>query len=134
MAGPNAELVQRFWDQVHAGPDPSLLELLTSDYTRHSAHADISGPDFIAILEERVRAFPDLQGNLIDFVEEGDRVAYRWEAFGTHSQRYLNIPPTNRQVRTQGITIARIAGDRIAEEWSSWESESVLRDLNVFSI
>ena len=134
MAGPNGELVQRFWDQVQEGPDPRLLDLLTSDYTRHSAHADITGPDFIALLEERVRAFPDLQQHLIEFVEEGDRVAYRWEARGTHSRHYLNIPPTNRQVRTQGITIARIAGNRIAEEWSSWESESVLRDLNVFSI
>ncbi|MDQ4111744.1 MAG: ester cyclase [Actinomycetota bacterium] len=134
MTGHNSGVIRSFWDMVGQGPTRDLTRFLARDYARHSAHADINAIDFISLLIERSAAFPDLESRLLEFVEQGDRVAYRWESDGTHAAPYLGIPPTNRNVSMRGITIARIEGDLIAEEWSSWETEGVLRALNVFSI
>ena len=41
-------------------------------------------------------AMPDLQFSVEDLVAEGDTVACRWTARGTHTGPLVNIPPSGR--------------------------------------
>lgn len=64
------------------------------------------------------RAFPDTRHTIEDLVAEGDRVAARISARGTHTGELFGHPPTGRAVALTGITIYRLVAGRIVERWS----------------
>ncbi len=64
-------------------------------------------------------AFPDLQVTYEDQIAEGDRVVSRWTARGTPTGDLMGIPPTGKQMTLTGITLMRIAGGKIQEDWGS---------------
>ena len=74
-------------------------------------------------------AFPDLRVAVEDLLEEGDRVALRWRAEGTHRGELMGIAPTGRRVTLTGIEILRIAGGKIAEYWQSWDRLGMYQQL-----
>jgi predicted ester cyclase len=61
-------------------------EFMAADYIDHTVPPD-SGPGrdtlkkFVAMYHE---AFPDVKCTMHDILAQGDRVAYRWSASGTH--------------------------------------------------
>lgn len=105
------------------------------DYVRHSEEGTMSRDDFRNALLALHTAFPDLRTRIQDVLEEGNRVAYRWQAVGTHKAPYLGAPPTNRVIEARGITITTFGEDgRIIEEWASWNKVSVLHALGVIPL
>jgi steroid delta-isomerase-like uncharacterized protein len=74
-------------------------------------------------------AFPDLDRKVEDLLAEGDRVAARWTATGTHRGVFNGIPPTGKVATSSGITIFRIADGRIVEEWGESDTLGLLMQL-----
>ncbi len=107
-------------------------ELFAADYVYHDATSgqDWHGPEDVKRYARLLRsAFPDLQQTIEDQVAEGDRVAYRWTARGTHRGELMGIAPTGARVAFTGIAIARLAHGRIAEMWESYDALGLLRQL-----
>lgn len=63
---------------------------------------------------------PDLEITVEDQVVEGDRVASRWIARGTHR---------GRRVALRGITISRFEDGKIVEDWGYSDTVDLLRQL-----
>jgi steroid delta-isomerase-like uncharacterized protein len=74
-------------------------------------------------------ACPDLKYAINDMIAEGDKVAVRWTAKGTHRGELLGMPPTGKGVAVTGIDIFRIANDQIVELWLSWDQMGMLQQL-----
>lgn len=134
MAPLTEPIVRAFWAALEQDMNSRLEDFLTDDYVRHSLHADMSRDEFLMVIRERARAFPDLRATILDVVENGDKIAYRWESEGTHLGTFMNVPATKRKVKARGITISRISNGQIAEDWSSWQTVDVLHSMNVFPI
>ena len=64
-------------------------------------------------------------------VAEGDKVAYRWTLTGTHKGEFEGIPPTNKKVTVWAISISRIAGGKIVEDWSRVDTLGLMQQLGV---
>lgn len=79
--------------------------------------------------EIMLAAFPDLERTVEDLVAGGDKVVARWSARGTHLGDFNGIPPTGRVVQSSGITIFRLAGGKIVEEWSESDMLGLLGQL-----
>lgn len=62
-------------------------------------------------------AFPDASLTLQDTITEADRVAVRYQFDGTQQGEYLGSPPTGKSASVSSMTLVRIEGERIAEEW-----------------
>jgi steroid delta-isomerase-like uncharacterized protein len=75
------------------------------------------------------RAFPDLRVSVDDVLAEGDRVAVRWTATGTHQGPLEGLPATGRAARIRGVTIFRFEGDLIAHEWTAFDRLDLMRQL-----
>ena len=75
------------------------------------------------------RAFPDVRMVVDDVMEDGDRVAVRWHATGTHNGELMGLAPTGRSVEVTGISIDRWDGDRIAESWINWDTHGLLQQI-----
>lgn len=74
-------------------------------------------------------AFPDLDRRVEDLVAEGDKVVARWSARGTHLGDFNGLPPTGKVATSSGITIFRIAGGRIVEEWAESDMLGLLQQV-----
>ena len=64
-------------------------------------------------------SFGDLQHTVEEMIAEDDRVAVRFTARGTHTGRWLDYVPTSGSIQYTGVTLARIAGDKIVEHMRS---------------
>ena len=83
------------------------------------------GPSVVPFLT----AFPDWHGTVDDIIAEGDTVVNRWTGHGTHLVELMGIPATGKPVTLNGITIFRIAGDKIVEEWTQADQLSMMQQL-----
>jgi predicted ester cyclase len=62
-------------------------------------------------------------------VAEGDLVVSQITGRGVHAGELLGIPPTNKEVETDGIAIHRIRDGKIVEYWSVTDIVRVLQQV-----
>lgn len=132
-----ADKLRRGWTggEGDAGPQSTLDELLAPDYVRHSDTGTVDREGFMAMIDELYAAFPDLKIEILDTVEQGDRLAFRWESVGTHSDTYMGVPATHKRIVARGMTISRFDSQgRSVEDWTSWDKASVLRSLGIIPL
>jgi steroid delta-isomerase-like uncharacterized protein len=78
-----------------------------------------------------IKAFPDKSAKVDVIFCAEDRVVVRWTATGTHKGPFQGIAPTNRSVKISGVTIYRIADNKICECWRSFDQLSLFEQLGV---
>ena len=127
----NKALARRSWE----APDnlDILDEVYAPDFVWHEPDQEIRGHEearqFITMYKT---AFPDLSATVEDEIAEGDKVVTRWTIRGTHQGEIEEFgPPTGRQVELKGISISRIEGGKIVEEWNSYDNLSALQQLGL---
>jgi steroid delta-isomerase-like uncharacterized protein len=92
--------------------------------------APIRGPQgFKAQIEKYLAAFPDARFTIDDQFAEGDRVATRWTARGTHQGELAGISATGKEVTVTGLTFSRFEGGKIVEDWLIWDTLGMLVQL-----
>jgi len=80
----------------------------------------------------RIRtAFPDWHERVLDVFGSADRVASRYVSTGTHRGTFWGIAPTGRRIEIEEISIFRIAGGRVAEQWCMFDELARLQQLGV---
>lgn len=79
-------------------------------------------------------AFPDLQLTIDQQVAEGDTVATRWTARGTHEGELMGIAPTGKQATVTGISLVRIADGKIVEDWTNWDALGLMQQLGAIAV
>jgi len=72
--------------------------------------------EFKAVITNFRKGFPDLHFTVEEMIAEGDKVAYRWTARGTHQGEYEGIAPTGKIITETGITIIRIVDGKVVED------------------
>jgi predicted ester cyclase len=76
-----------------------------------------------------LNAFPDLHVTVEDQLVQGDRVAFRWRATGTHTGALGAAPPTGKQIALDGLIIDRVVDGRVQERWEQWDQSLMLQQL-----
>jgi predicted ester cyclase len=74
---------------------------------------------------------PDLQMQVLEQIEEGDRVATRILFSGTHTDLLNGIPATGRRAEVQAIAIDHFSDGRIVERWVIGNTLEMLQQLGV---
>ena len=65
-------------------------------------------------------------------IAEGDKVVTRVRLRGTHQGEIEEFgPATGRQVEVEGLSLHRIEGGKIVEEWNSYDNLSLLQQLGL---
>jgi steroid delta-isomerase-like uncharacterized protein len=129
----NKKISWRLQEEVFGqGKLESVDELLAPDYVSHApGEPELSrGPEDI---KEVVRgyhsAFPDINFAVEKQVAEGDMVVTRWIARGTHRGEFMGFPPSGRRIAVSGMSMDRISGGRIVENWNNWEALEMMRQI-----
>lgn len=83
---------------------------------------------------ESVRTgFPDFEVTTSSVIADDERVVSQWQASGTHDGRLpnLDIPPTNREVSWEGVTVYELTDEQVTEAWWYYDMFSMLTQLGV---
>jgi steroid delta-isomerase-like uncharacterized protein len=121
--------IEEVWNQ---GNYALIDEIVASDYLGHSSNpaTETHGPEGVKQFYMALHsAFPDIHFVIEDQVAEGDKVVTRWTARATHNGEFQGIPPTGNRGELTGITIDRIAGDKIVECWTEIDDLRLLQQL-----
>jgi steroid delta-isomerase-like uncharacterized protein len=131
-------VIRQFFSEVFNERNQDVARQLVSPtfVAHHPAFpGGIHGPDGILQNIATFRTgFPDLHYTLQDLIAEGDKVAVRWMAHGTHRGEFLHIPPTGKPVTVRGIDIFRTVNGKIEEAWVSSDFLGLLQQLGVIPV
>jgi serine phosphatase RsbU (regulator of sigma subunit)/predicted ester cyclase len=119
-------LVRRFYEAHLKGDLDAMREMMAPDFADRSLFPGEEGSDreaYIRGVAEDRAAISVLRLTIEDQIAEGDKVVTRYTERSVRRGEFLGVAPTGKEVSSTGIDIHRIAGDKIAEEWS--ESSSV---------
>ena len=128
----NQQIVRRFSDDVWGRGDLAAADdLIAIDLVEHNPlpGQGVGREGHKQVVTLFRSAFPDLRVITEDLVGEGDRVALRWRAEGTHRGELMGIAPTGKRVTLTGIEILRIADGKIVERWAEDNGLMVLQQL-----
>ena len=116
----NKALARRWMKEIWQKANPAAIdELLAPDiffnYTRPGVKPNREA--YKQEVNSYLIGFPDLQYTIEDIIAEGNKVAVRYVGRGTHKGEFWGIAPTGKKVTMRGISIIRIEGGKIVEEW-----------------
>ncbi len=80
-------------------------------------------------VKEFLAAFPDLQHTVEEMVAEGNRVAVRFSARGTHTGRWRQYPATGKVVSYTGITLASFEEGKITRHQTWWDTLELIEQI-----
>ena len=114
--------MRRFYEEVWQKGNLDVAdEVFARDYVRHDLRptSALPGPEGQKHIASAFRAaFPDLRFDVELVIAEGDYVAARWAASGTHTGAWGAVEPTGRSVAFTGVNIFRFEGGRVVEIWN----------------
>jgi len=131
----NKALVRRYFEEVrnlrHSG---IVSEIFAPDVIVHvdtpAGSEAIRGVSAIRqTLTAYLRAFPDLRFTIEDQLADGERVATRWQARGTHQGELMGVAATGKSIAFGGIDVYRVVDGKIAEVWTSYDRLVVLQQI-----
>ena len=118
LASKNKTLMRRIYEEMWNGGNPALAAEL------------FSNPEGVKrFVSQFLSSFPDLQHTVEGMIAEGDQVAVRFSAGGTHSGTWLRFAPTGRSIHYTGVTLARIAKGKIIEHQTWWDRAALIEQL-----
>jgi steroid delta-isomerase-like uncharacterized protein len=128
----NKAIVRRAFEEPWKGSLDVVDELTASNYIGHdpASPEPLRGPEGVKEFISTYRAaFPDARITVEQQLAEGDLVATRWSGRGTHEGELMGISPTGKQVTVSGLTISRLEGGKIVEEFQNWDTLGMMQQL-----
>jgi serine phosphatase RsbU (regulator of sigma subunit)/ketosteroid isomerase-like protein len=117
----NKALVRRFWESVARGDMDALDELLAPDFVDHSL---LEGQEpgregYKQQVAEQHAALSDIRPIIEDQLAKGDKVVTRFTWHSIHDRgEYYGLMPRDKEVVVTAMSMHRIEGGKIAEEWT----------------
>jgi len=78
-----------------------------------------------------LHAFPDLNFTTEQTIEQGNVVAVRWTARGTHLGSFMNIPPAGCPVAVRGVSILTFQDEKVVRANYIWDVAGLLRGIGL---
>jgi steroid delta-isomerase-like uncharacterized protein len=137
MAAKQSNIAHEWYSRVwNEGNEAAIDELFAADGIAHGIVDDdgneVRGPiGFKTFFRKFKGAFPDIHVVVEDTICEGDRVAARYVARGTHTGDALGIAATGRPIEITGMTILCVADGQITEAWNNFDMHGLNTQLGI---
>jgi predicted ester cyclase len=79
------------------------------------------------------KAFPDIRIMFDDIIIEGNKVACRYNLTGTHKGEFMDLRPTDKQFRVNGMTVFYFRDTKCIERWNLVDMISLMEQLRTQS-
>ncbi|MDQ3808887.1 MAG: ester cyclase [Chloroflexota bacterium] len=132
----NKALVRRFFEAFFANDAAALEEVTSQDVVYHTAPPGLSAgiQGYRELMAMYHGAFADLRLTIDDMIAEGDKVVTRFTGSGTHRGDFMGVAPTGKQAAAGAISIVRVAGGKVTEEWDQLDLLGLLQQLGAIPV
>jgi steroid delta-isomerase-like uncharacterized protein len=127
----NKDLVRRYIETWNRGDLEGMAEFWAPNMIHHTRSGSHGFREVVEIVAGFMEAFPDLQFEIEDLVAEGDRVASRMTAYGTHSGDYMGVPATGERVSCTVLGVARIEDGKLVEHWGVTDELHLMQQIGL---
>ena len=79
------------------------------------------------------KAFPDITITFEDIIVEGNKVVCRYNLAGTHKGEFIDLQPTNKQFKVNGMTVFYFRDAKVIERWNLVDMMSLMEQLRTQS-
>ena len=136
MSNDAVTLGNRFFvDILGKGDWNAADEIVANDIVMHhpASPVPIEGREAVQGMLGAFRAgFPgDFQMTVVDVFGSGDKATVRWRMQGTHTADLFGIPASNKAVDVNGISVVRVAGGKIVEDWVAEDTMGLMQQIGV---
>ena len=125
-------IVKRLFEEPWKGNFDVIDEFVAPNYVGYdpAEPEPIRGPAGAREnIEKYLAGFSGSGITVDDQIVDGDKVATRWTGRGTQTGEIAGIAPTGKEVTISGLTISRLEGDMVVEEWTTWDTLGMLIQL-----
>jgi len=114
----NQDLMRRVYEEMWNGGNPAVAVEIFAQ------------PEGVErFVSQFLTSFPDLQHNAEEMIIDGEHVAVRFSAHGTHTGAWMQFPPTGKSIHYTGVTWARIAENKIIEHQTWWDKAGLIKQI-----
>jgi hypothetical protein len=126
----NKTAVRKMIEAINKRNLASLDALMAHDFVLHMHAQQAQGRDVgKQVIEDEIKAFPDLHVTIKDIVAEGDKVCVRLHETATHRGAYRGLAPTGNKLAYTVVAIWRVVEDQIVEGWIVYDQLDFLKQL-----
>ena len=130
MNGENKALCRRVVDYINSRQLDEGAALHAPFYVYQGPGMEFRGPEgWRQLVTTYLNAFPDLVLRIDDIIAEGDKVALRFTAKGTHRGELAGIGGTGRPVTVPCISVMRFANGKIIEEYEAFDNLGLFQSI-----
>jgi steroid delta-isomerase-like uncharacterized protein len=123
---------QRIWiDGLNRGDVSVADDVFAPDCVVHitGVPAPMRGNDWTSFVAGMLSAFPDLHFTMEEQISQGNLVAFRWHATGTHKGPLGAAPATGKAVAIDGLIVDRVVNGKVQERWEQFDQARMLQQL-----
>jgi steroid delta-isomerase-like uncharacterized protein len=132
----NTAAVRAFYETAVHGDLDALDAIVHPDYEIHdpALPREFRGVQGARDLVSMYRSgLAGLRVSIEHQFAQGDFVATRFTARGTHAGDMMGVPATGREVVITGLNISRCQGGKVVEEWEICDVVGVLRQIGALA-
>jgi ketosteroid isomerase-like protein len=126
--GGREDAVRAYFDAWSDGDGDAMLDLVSDDYQGHvhtlEGTEERDAEDLASIVENHADVFSEVDYELHDVISHNGCVAVR-------ATMHAALDETGEEGEIDGIAFMRFDGDRIVEEWSSWDYLDLANQLGL---
>lgn len=128
--------LREFMNEVWNNKNHDKVEMFVHPaYTIHLDAADpwegktLSHEEFKERLSFSFNSFPDIHFEITSSIPEDNHVAITWIMTGTNLGMIGDLPPTNKAIKTKGMTIYHFKDDLISGHTQVFDRTKVMQQL-----
>jgi steroid delta-isomerase-like uncharacterized protein len=121
----NKKLADKIKNYVH---EEYIIHLDAGDPWENK---NLSHPEFKNRLKYSFDSFPDMHFEIASAIEEANHVAITWILTGTNLGAIQEYPPTNKKIKTKGVTIYNFKDNLICGHIQVFDRRIVAKQLGI---
>jgi predicted ester cyclase len=127
----NKDIAQEFMTQLWQQRNFDVIDrhLSADAVIRNPFNRQVGSLTMHEVAQRWLEAFPDLLLQVDSIVEEGNVVAARWHARGTHLGSFFATQPTHEEISYMGVTFFTFNESKIVDYWVLVDVHWILKQL-----
>ncbi|MDH3226849.1 MAG: ester cyclase [Thermoleophilia bacterium] len=126
-------MTQEMFDALRSGSDidAAIDTYLAEDFVEHE---DVPGMDNTRETPRQLfkmmhAAFSDFRINVLDLLQEGDKVVARITMAGTHDGEFMGVPASGKQMEINAIEILQFRDDKSVAHWGVMDMATMMEQI-----
>ncbi len=126
-------VAQGMYDDVRAGSDidAAIEKYMADDFVEHEVVPGIEATRDTPrqMFKMMHAAFPDFRMEVLEMLQDGDKVVTRLKMLGTHEGEFMGVPASGNQVEVSGIDILQLRGDKVIAHWGVTDIAAMMEQI-----